>query len=304
VFWIALRLRPPEAMREFIEPESSPAPEAATVASVQTDVTDVSATLPRPPVTEPGAPPAEEARPVSSAASAPKRSRATARPRPAAEPVTRNWKPGRRLLLLAGLIAAIALGVVIVLALMDGPPPDMRILVVPDPAGRELVGASEPFPLEPEDAWTDASRYALQAGYGRLQLHRAAVEKNPVKGAETNADPVLVVRARVQHIGPRGRVRFRVWTGGDGSASKPTARLTDDKGVVYACRDTGPDLPRGYVTAAEIRPHESADTLFLFDPPPASVQSLRLELSGTGIGAPGTLRLEIPRKMLEFKAEK
>jgi hypothetical protein len=174
----------------------------------------------------------------------------------------------------------------------------MTIRAVPL-AGR----GNDEVPSSPE--WVEADRFALQQG--RLRIHVASLVVGPVvppdkvkKNDKPKEKPpeFLVLRLRVNHIERTNDFTADplTWTGSHGQ--KPLLALLDNAGKAYAPRA----LP-GIRTADEVRksslfPVAVVEEIYGFEPPPANVESLRLEVPASAWGGTGVFRFTVPNTMI------
>jgi predicted Zn-ribbon and HTH transcriptional regulator len=160
---------------------------------------------------------------------------------------------------------------------------------------------------DPESA--DASRVALLHGPLRVQVVSATIEpvelRNPSGRPIPTKENYLVLRLRTHRTqtgdeyaaGIRGEKTIGL------DRSKLT--LTDNTGKVYVepaldLEATRPSDPRG----AAGFPLTVFDTVAVFEPPAAGVESLRLEISTTASGGTRALRFTIPKTMIRTDSDR
>ncbi len=160
-----------------------------------------------------------------------------------------------------------------------------------------LTGA--PLPKDAPD-WADASKYALQRGDLRVQV--VNVEFGPPPGAndEEKKEPppkdVLMVRVRVQ--------RAQLMKGNDDEVTsfdqtdKRRPTLLDGTGKSYALQDNKVTGPAGAKRRSGLFPIATLDEVLVFEPPPAGVEPLKLELPATATVGGGVFRFSIPAAMI------
>ena len=162
-----------------------------------------------------------------------------------------------------------------------------------------------PLPGTPGDVppgnteWVDASRVALQQGPLTLQVISATIGPAVLPNATKKKGPApdrLSLRLRARQVesasqfaekraGPQG-----LW------AQRPRPMLTDRQGQVYAERDVY--LARAEPARRQAFPLATADTVFLFDPPPPGLDYLRLEVPAEAWGGTGEFRFTIPASLI------
>lgn len=155
---------------------------------------------------------------------------------------------------------------------------------------------------EGEKLWVDASQDALHLGDVRLRVRSAVVglvEFEPNKGKKTPAVRGLTVGLRLTNAGLTRKISYTGW-GGDSPDAKPILR--DDNGKSYALK-TFPSgwIVKGRANDAAIPPGKSLDDILVFEPPPARIRYLRLELPASAAGVHGKLQMELPRAMIVFR---
>jgi hypothetical protein len=144
--------------------------------------------------------------------------------------------------------------------------------------------------------WTDASKFALQRGALRVQVVKVSRGALPARREKPAPSPkeFLLVHVRVQGppaLGKKDRdpAAF-AWT----DQRRPT--LTDAAGKTYALKERVDD-PVG----AKARPETllaAVDEVFAFEPPPADVDFLKLDLPGAERIGGDNFRVTIPATMI------
>ena len=200
-------------------------------------------------------------------------------------------------------------------------PPVLVAVLVPDWLGLHLLG-NQPKSVAPsgiaalapngrsdfrraaegEKLWVDASQDALHLGDVRLRVRSAVVglvELEPNKGKKTPAVRGLTVGLRLTNAGLTRKISYTGW-GGDSPDAKPILR--DDNGKSYAPK-TFPSgwIVKGRANDAAIPPGKSLDDTLVFEPPPATIRYLHLELPASAAGVNGKLQMELPRAMIVFR---
>jgi hypothetical protein len=200
-------------------------------------------------------------------------------------------------------------------------PPVLVAVFVPDWLGIHLLG-NQPQSVAPsgiaalarngrsdvrgaaegERIWVDASQDALHLGDFRLRVRSAVVglvEFEPSKGKKTPAVRGLTVGLRLTNAGLTRKISYTGW-GGDSPGAKPILR--DDNGKSYALKTFPPGwIVKGRTNGAAIPPGKSLDDVLVFEPPPATIRYLHLELPASAAGVKGKLQMELPRAMIVFR---
>jgi hypothetical protein len=155
---------------------------------------------------------------------------------------------------------------------------------------------------EGEEIWVDASQDALHLGDLRLRVCSAVVglvEFEPNKGKKTPMMRGLTVGLRLTNAGLTRKISY-MGRGGDSPDAKPILR--DDNGKSYALKTFSSGwIVKGHANDAAIPPGRSLDDVLVFEPPPATIRYLRLELPASAAGVTGKLRMELPRAMIVFR---
>jgi hypothetical protein len=222
--------------------------------------------------------------------------------------VTRSARTGGKALPLAGL--AVSVPVLLVAGVWPGML-DLRSHAARqrEDANKETVFhlaelgvARREVPKETE--WVDASKDALQHGGVRVRVDSVAVksaELKDTKGKSHASDRSLVIRLRISNVSFDHLVEYTSW-GRAGSADQVSLPdLKDNLGRSYTMRTFAPGWTvAGQVRRATIPGAKWVDDILVFEPPPARIEYLRLELPAPAVGAKGTFKLEIPRRMIRF----
>src|SRR5262249_39612767 len=147
--------------------------------------------------------------------------------------------------------------------------------------------------------WVDASKAALQQGRLRVQVVAVTVGPLPPRDGskkKLNPEEYLVIRLRANKV--EGSREFRTdpmqWPGRTGEKVSPT--LTDNTGKVYQERNVLDDTE--VVGKSSIFPVSVIDEVFVFEPPPPGLDSLRLEIPASLWGGSDTFRFTIPNSMI------
>ena len=148
--------------------------------------------------------------------------------------------------------------------------------------------------------WVNASQGAVQQAGVRVRVAGVAVKKVPLQdpaGRRKPGEGSLVIRLRISNASADRLVEYRSWS----AAGENVPRLQDDKGKPYPLRDFGQDQVVGQVRHSLLPMAKWVDDVLVFEPPPANIEWLRLELPGAGVGLEGQFRLEIPRRLIAFQ---
>lgn len=169
-----------------------------------------------------------------------------------------------------------------------------------DPTGRTVAvpfrrSGTAPAPLS-ETEWPDASTQVVQQGDLRVRVVAVAlrpVEFRNYKPVRYSRERYLLISLRVYNAGAERRIEYTSW----GESQQPVLR--DNLGKTYRPRTFGPEIEVGGRTRrAPLGPGGHIDDLLVFEPPPPTVEYLRLELPAEAAGGKGPLRLQIPRTMI------
>lgn len=177
----------------------------------------------------------------------------------------------------------------------EGPPEDpAAIRAVP------LAGLPATADLGDRD-WPDASRAAVLQGPRRVQV--VGVTVGPVEVQTTpkrkfSKEPYLVVRLRAQHVGGPREFAAGEWAAA-GHRDRPAPTVTDRSGKVYRPAAL-PAVEAGGPRESDVFPVAVGDDVFLFEPPPPTVDGLRLEVPAAAWGGLGAYRFTVPRSMIQF----
>jgi hypothetical protein len=152
--------------------------------------------------------------------------------------------------------------------------------------------------------WVDARLAALQQGPVRVQVVSVTVgplESKSGAKKQTSPEKYLVLRLRSQRI--EDAAQLAADPGGMGQAAvprgeRPHLKLSDYTGKTYQEKVLAADSD----SAGEMRqsshfPVAVADDVFVFEAPPASLESLSLEVPTAAWGGSAVFRFTIPRAM-------
>lgn len=160
----------------------------------------------------------------------------------------------------------------------------------------------EKLPTTPSE-WINARRGAIAIDDVTIRIAGARIGqvdfKEPRKQKSVPQKPALLLTVRVSNIGIEHLIDYQSWNE-PRDRDKPGPRLHDNRGQSYAQRlFGGEDEILGQLRRAGVPPTKRIDDLLVFDAPPPTIDYLRLELPGWALGATGTLRLEIPKDMIQ-----
>jgi hypothetical protein len=168
------------------------------------------------------------------------------------------------------------------------------------PKGVQAVGHGSGVSA-PAGEWIDAGRESWQLKDVRVSVTSATVGPVQLTGPNNRQTwtktRYLQVVVQVTNEGAARKVDFQGWGAGSPGGGP---RLTDPEGKVLAVPTFEANwLPPGQSRPKALFPGKSADSLLLFEAPSPDVAHLRLELSGAAFGATETVRLFIPRTLLD-----
>jgi len=224
--------------------------------------------------------------------------------------VARTSRRGGLKLSLAGSGVSLALLLVLILqpALLGVyRVPLLNLLARPprDPAaGRTVVipvGKEVPEPQSGEESGpeaVDVRGKELQQGDLRVRVVSVMTRVVEFKKPAPTRPPLqrfLVIGLRLYNLGITRRIPYESW--GETGTGKE-ARLTDEAGKSYRLWNFGSAQVVGHVRSKNLTPGTVLDDVLVFETPPSSVRSLRLELPAESAGGTGTFKLRIPREAI------
>jgi hypothetical protein len=155
--------------------------------------------------------------------------------------------------------------------------------------------------LDP-DGWVDAGRAAVQQDDVRVQV--IGVSVGPVEVSRDqgvsrfSAEKYLQIRLRTTNVGAARQLPYETWNAAGRGEHPPV--LTDNTGTGYALKSADANWKMAEVPPQiPLSPGRFADELLVFEPPPAGVDFLHLELPGAACGGHNTYRLAIPRFLIQ-----
>jgi hypothetical protein len=152
--------------------------------------------------------------------------------------------------------------------------------------------------------WADASKYALQRGDLRLEVVKVSLGP-PLGAQDQKHDPppkgVLLIRLRVKRT-QLAELKDRERSCFERSDERPPT-LVDDAGRSYELQDNRVFGPAGANHRSSLFPVSAVEEVLVFEPPPAGVQFLKLELPGVEWVGGGVFRFTIPAAMIARDAQ-
>ena len=121
------------------------------------------------------------------------------------------------------------------------------------------------------------------------------VELTDAKGKRISKHKYLTLTLRLNNLGNPRAMGYTSW--GQSEATMPI--LKDNQNLTYQLQTFGHgiEIP-GRISRATLAPGKPIEDLLVYPPPADHAQWLRLELPGTAIGVSGTVRFEIPLRMI------
>jgi hypothetical protein len=199
--------------------------------------------------------------------------------------------------LVVSLAALVIAGFWPYLLTMTAPPETVKDTAPVDTRRIEAV-AVDGQPADAPRGWLDASKYNVQQGDFRVHV-QSVVVRPPFESARRKAPPpCLHIGLRLSNVGSGGPITYRGWNP-QGKDDAGGAILRDNTGRVYKGKAAAP-AGGGLQRTLTIEPGTQKDDTLVFEPPPETVEWLRLELPASAAGGAGVMHLEIPKKMLEW----
>jgi hypothetical protein len=176
------------------------------------------------------------------------------------------------------------------------PASEQKTVSLQSQAARSETGHS------PND-WVDASQDAVQFGDVRVRLVSATcgtVELKDAKGKRRPSEKCLVLKVRVSNAGAARVMQFHSWYEPGSPSEKGVPLLHDDHGKLYPLKVFPADMEVvGLVAQATLPPSKKVEDVIVFEGRPALVEFLRLELPASAFGSSGSVRLQIPGRMIQ-----
>jgi hypothetical protein len=124
---------------------------------------------------------------------------------------------------------------------------------------------------------------------------------NNSRGVRGKKPQGVLLSVRVENIARGLSLNYATFAGLSPTESTPMARLYDDADQEYPLLSSNEAAGiRGRIREATLRPGYYAQDGLVFQPPPAKVRYLRLELAGEAVGLPEPFRFHIPRELIHF----
>jgi hypothetical protein len=212
--------------------------------------------------------------------------------------------PGRRITAAAGVL--VSLSVVVIARYW----PYLLTMYPPPPAPPADTGPVDTRPIvavtiegekeQPPRGWMDASQYCLQQGDFRVRVMSAVVTPAFDTPRAKKPPTLLHLTLRLSNVGSGEPLTYRGWVAREPSDA-PAAALRDNTGHLYKAVPAAPTSGGGLQRTTPIAPRGQVEDTLLFQPPPDTVEFLRLELPAAAVAGAGVLHLEIPRKMIEWR---
>jgi hypothetical protein len=176
---------------------------------------------------------------------------------------------------------------------------------LPERVVEPVDGNTGESPLDTSAEWVDASRGAIRVRDLWVRVESARVEQVELRIAgqrQYTAQKFLVLRFQVANVGAERKLDYQSWADGNDGPSKHPPTLADNTRRMYRQRP----CPSGATAAGQRRggviyPGKSLDDLLIFEAPADKIEYLRLQLPASACNTEGTLQLQIPRSMIEFR---
>jgi hypothetical protein len=176
----------------------------------------------------------------------------------------------------------------------------VRTVVIP--VGKETPEAHSEEESEPE--WVDVRGKELQQGDLRVRVVSLLTRFVELKQPTPVKPPprrFLVVGLRIFNVGVARRLHYQSWGEKANGTEDRQARLTDESGKSYPLVNFAGAEVAGRVREKNLPPGTRVDDVLVFESPPNSVSSLRLELPAEAAGGSGTFKLRIPREAITVR---
>jgi hypothetical protein len=157
-----------------------------------------------------------------------------------------------------------------------------------------------------DSEWVDASKDAVQQGDVRLRVVSAGVKPLELKdssGKKRLGEKCLIIKLRISNAGAGQLIQYSGWDQ-SGSADQgllPSVHDSHGKNYVLKVFEPGQEVV-GHVSQWSIAPGKWVDDILVFEALSTRVEFLRLELPCQAFQETGTIRLQIPRRMITFPA--
>lgn len=164
------------------------------------------------------------------------------------------------------------------------------------PAGAEDVSGD----------WADASQ-GVRQGDVEVRVTSIKIDRVQVKDFIDDAsskDKLAIIELSIANLGQTKKLEYQSWSGAGSFLSSDVATLSDNFDNNYKRVGFGALAEvKGQLAKESIYPGKSVNDLLVFEPPIATADYLKLELSAEAFGGTGKLRLKIPRSMISGSAD-
>jgi hypothetical protein len=153
--------------------------------------------------------------------------------------------------------------------------------------------------------WADASRGVRQ---GDVEVRVTSVKIGPVdfEGFDNpdTENKMATIQLSIANLGKTKKLQYESWGSSGSYLDSDFATLSDNFDNNYHRMRLGALLRvKGQLTRESLYPGKSLTDVVIFEPPIATADYLKLELSAEAFGGTGKLRLKIPRSMISGSAE-
>lgn len=153
--------------------------------------------------------------------------------------------------------------------------------------------------------WADASQGVRQ---GDVEVRVTSVKIGPVDFKDFNnpdtEHKMATIQLSIANLGQTKKLQYESWGSSGSFLSTDYATLSDNFDNKYILMRFGALTPvKGQRTLESLYPGKSVTDVLVFEPPIATADYLKLELSAEAFGGTGKLRLKIPRNMISGSVE-
>jgi hypothetical protein len=141
--------------------------------------------------------------------------------------------------------------------------------------------------------WAAADKYDMDHGNVRLSIAAAVIRDEPPSSdrKDKRREKELSITVKLSHVGVKDAVAFHGWQ------TPHAPRLTVAGHAVAFKRRHG----EGQGGGRNLVPFQPIQEVLVFEAPPATEETLRLELPAAAFGGAGVVRFELPRSMLSIR---
>ena len=169
---------------------------------------------------------------------------------------------------------------------------------------QRALGAPTGFAGDSGD-WADASQGVRQ---GDVEVRVTSVKIGPVDFKDFNnpdtEHKMATIQISIANLGQTKKLQYESWGSSGSFLSTDHATLSDNFDNKYNLMRFGALTPvKGQRTLESLYPGKSVSDVLVFEPPIATADFLKLELSAEAFGGTGKLRLKIPRSMISGSAD-